>query len=102
MPKLHELTGQITNKELSKVYNKKSPYYGNIHHKLTITNQSKEDSIFVYPNIVSPSILQTLKQSQYIDKKYLFFCEKKPKRWILHDWKELTLSPTGAKELASQ
>ena len=80
MTKLHELTGQITNKELSKVYNKKSPYYGNSLHKLTITNQKKEDFIFVYPNIVSPSILQTIEQSQYLDKKYLFFCEKKPKR----------------------
>ena len=78
--KLHELTGQITNKESNKVYHKDSPYHGNICHKLTITNQSKEDSIFVYPNIVSSPILQSIEQSQYLDKKYLFFCEKKPKR----------------------
>jgi len=89
MPKLHELTGQIINKELSKVYNKKSPYHGNICHKLTITNNQKSDSIFVYPNIVSSLILQTIEQSQYLDKKYLFFCEKKPKRWVLHDWREI-------------
>jgi hypothetical protein len=80
MPKLHELIGQIINKEFRKVYNKDSPYYGNIIHKLTITNQKKENFVFVYPNIVSPQILQAIEQSQYLDKRYFFFCEKKPKR----------------------
>ena len=93
MTKLHELTGQITNKELRKVYNKNSPYYGNTHYKLTIIisaiDRNKEEFIFVYPNIVSPLILQIIQQSHYIDKKYLFFCEKKPKRWVLHKWEEL-------------
>jgi len=89
MTKLHELTGQITNKEVNKVYNKQSPYYGNSIHKLTITNQNKENRIFVYPNLVSKQILHTIEQSHYIDKKYLFFCEKKPKRWILHRWEQL-------------
>lgn len=91
MTKLHELTGQITNKELSKVYNKKSPYYGNTCYKLQtlIENQKKEESLFVYPNLVSQEIFQTIQQSHYVDKRYLFFCEKKPKRWILHKWEQL-------------
>jgi len=76
--KLHELTGQITNKESSKVYNKNSPYHGNIYYKLTLNHQ--EEFIFVYPNLVDPFILKIIEQSQYLDKRYLFFCEKKPKR----------------------
>ena len=101
MPKLHELTGQITGKELRKVYDKKSPYHGNIHYKLqlAIENKKKEESLFVYPNLASQKIFQTIEQSQYIDKRYLLFCGKKAKGWVLHDWKELTPSPTEAKEL---
>ena len=78
MTKLHELTGQITNKELRKVYDKKSPYHGNQHYKLQalIENKKKEEALFVYPNLVSTEIFQTIEQSQYIDKRYLFFCEK--------------------------
>ncbi len=81
MTKLHELTGQITNKELRKVYDKKSPYRGNTCYKVQalIENKRKEESLFVYPNLVSPSIFQTIEQSQYIDKRYLFFCRKKAK-----------------------
>jgi len=80
--KLHELTGQITNKESSKVYNKNSPYHGNIYYKLTLklTLNHQEEFIFVYPNLVDPFILKIIEQSQYLDKRYLFFCEKKPKR----------------------
>jgi hypothetical protein len=87
MPKLHELTGQITNKESRKVYNKKSPYRGNITYKLQvlIENKKKEESLFVYPNLVSPEILQALEQSQYIDRRYLLFCEKKAKGLVLHN-----------------
>ncbi|CAG8665283.1 709_t:CDS:1, partial [Ambispora gerdemannii] len=81
MPKLHELTGQITSKEPRKVYDKKSPYHGNTHYKLQalIENKKKEENLFVYPNLVSPAIFQTVEQSQYIDKRYLFFCTKKAK-----------------------
>jgi hypothetical protein len=81
MPKLHELTGKITAKELRKVYNKDSPYYGNSHYKLQtlIENKKKEEPLFVYPNLVSKGIFQAIEQSHYIDKRYLFFCEKKAK-----------------------
>ncbi|CAG8856329.1 15105_t:CDS:2, partial [Gigaspora margarita] len=82
MPKLHELTGQITAKELRKVYDKKSLYRGNIIYKLTVLLDNKKggDFIFVYPNLVGAEILRTIEQSHYIDKRYLFWCEKKPKR----------------------
>jgi hypothetical protein len=80
MPKLHELTGQIVAKESRKVYNKSSPYHGNTCYKLTLKEQDQEDFIFVYSNLVSKPILQTIEKSQYLDQRYLFFCEKKPKR----------------------
>ena len=91
MNKLHELTGQITNKELRKVYDKNSPYHGNTCYKLQalIENNKKEESLFVYPNLVNEQIFQTVEQNHYIDKRYLFFCEKKAKGWVLHTWREL-------------
>ena len=81
MPKLHELTGKITNKELRKVYDKKSPYHGNTHYKaqVLIENRKKEESLFIYSNLVSQEIFQTIEKSHYIDKRYLFFCHKKAK-----------------------
>jgi hypothetical protein len=79
--KLHELIGKIIAKEPRKVYNKKSPYHGNNCYKLTTLNdKNKEDFVFVYPNLVVQQVFQTIEQSRYIDKRYLFFCEKKPKR----------------------
>lgn len=91
MNKLHELTGQIIHKELRKVYDKKSPYHGNTCYKLQalIENKKKEESLFVYPNLVSKEIFQTIEQSQYLDKRYLFFCSKKAKGWVLHNWQQL-------------
>ena len=91
MTKLHELTGQITNKELRKVYDKKSPHHGNTTYKLQalIENKKKEESLFVYPNLVSQEIFQNIEQSHYIDKRYLFFCRKKAKGWVLHNWQQL-------------
>lgn len=81
MTKLHELTGQITNKELRKVYDKKSPYHGNTCYKVQalIENKKKEENLFIYPNLVSLEIFQNIEKSQYIDKRYLFFCHKKAK-----------------------
>jgi hypothetical protein len=43
MTKLHDLAGQIIHKELRKVYNKKSLYYGNAHYKLTVINDKNQE-----------------------------------------------------------
>ena len=81
MNKLHELIGQIINKELRKVYNKASPYHGNNCYKLTIINDHQQkDLVFVYPNLVRAEIFRTIERSRYIDKRYHFFCERKAKR----------------------
>jgi hypothetical protein len=87
MTKIHNLTGIITRKELRKVYNKESPYRGNIHYRLSVVlendNQASQSSnltnLFIYPNVASPEIFSTIEQSQFIDKRYLFFCQKKKK-----------------------
>ncbi|CFW93082.1 protein of unknown function [endosymbiont DhMRE of Dentiscutata heterogama] len=91
MTKLYELVGQILGKEPRKVYDKKSPFCGNLTYKITVLldNEKKENFVFVYPNLVRSEIIGSIERSRYIDKRYLFFCEKKPKRWVLHNWEEL-------------
>jgi len=81
MPKTHELTGQIISKEPRKVYNKKSPYCGNLVYKLRIISENSQltENCFVYPNLVDRTIFKTIEQSRYIDQRYLFVCEKKAK-----------------------
>jgi hypothetical protein len=90
--KLLERTGQITHKELKKVYDKRSVYYGNDHYRLTVNLEqlTRPTHLFVYQNVVSPRIWQTIHQSQYVDKRYLFFCEKRSRGFMLHNWRELT------------
>ena len=92
--KIQELTGYITHKEPYKVYHKDSPYQGNQCYKLQVIlkNQKEPVIFFIYPNLVPPPIFQTIEQSHYIDKRYLFFCEKKKRGWILHNWQEINFS----------
>ena len=90
---LQEFTGIITSKEPRKVY-KKNQFYSQINYRLKIlpdTGQkySQPQICFVYSNLVPSHILETIEKSQYIDKHYLFVAEKNPKRWTLHNWKEL-------------
>ena len=86
----HHLTGLILRKEAYKVYNKKSIFCGNSYWKLLILLDNKaEQTIFVYPNLVALTIQQAIENSHYIDKRYLFFCQKKSRRWILTNWREL-------------
>src|SRR6185437_10054957 len=70
MPKTHELTGQIISKEPRKVYDKKSPYCGNLVYKLRIISENSQltENCFVYPNLVDRTILKTIEQSRYIDQ----------------------------------
>lgn len=89
----HQLTGIILAKELKKVYHKESKYCGNSFYRLTILTEpkGKEEHIFVYPNVVNSTIFQTIEQSKYVDHRYLFCCQKKPKRLVLIAWEELAL-----------
>jgi len=87
---LTELTGQIIRKEPRKVYNKKSPWYGTTNYQLKVlTTDQEKHTFFVYANLVSPVLLETIASRQYVDKRYLFCAEKKKQGFILHSWQEL-------------
>jgi len=88
-PPLQKLITRILKKEKKKVY-KKNEFYGNTYLKLqTVNEESKEKNIFVYHNIVGNKIVNDISKNARIDNWYLFFCQKKGKRWILHNWQEL-------------
>ena len=89
MPKHQEFTGWIVSKEQKKVYDK-GEWYFNPYFKLTIIKEKDQQKItlFVYSNLVSPNIFQTIQQGQYVDKRYLFFTEKKTRGFVLHNWQE--------------
>ena len=98
MPKNQEFTGWIVGKEQKKVYDK-NEWYGNPFFRLTAIKEANPTdtchhqpqlTLFVYSNVVSPQIFKTIEQSQYVDKKYYFFCEKRKRGLMLHDWKELS------------
>lgn len=91
MPKTQEFTGWIVSKEQKKVYDK-GEWYGNPYFKLTIIKEENQAklTLYVYSNLVKEEIFQTIEQSQYIDKRYLFFCEKRKRGLILHNWQEST------------
>ena len=93
MTKNQEFTGWIVSKERKKVYDK-GEYYGNPYFKLTAIKEesNKKLTLFVYSNLVSKKIFQTIEQSQYIDKRYLFFCEKRKRGLIVHNWQESTIN----------
>ena len=90
MTKQQEFTGKILSKEPQKVY-KKNEFYGNINYKLTVLKEEDKTklSLFVYSNLIDKEILQLLKQGQYINKSYHFFCERKNKNLILTNLQEL-------------
>lgn len=89
---LEKLTGEIVDWDRKKVYHK-NQFHGNTYYKLKVISkerQNKEENIFVYSNLVSPQIFTDIEQEKYVKKKYLFFCGKIKKAWILHHWQELT------------
>jgi hypothetical protein len=90
-PPLKELVGKIIDKKPKKVYDKTSPFLGNTYFKLkTLSETGENKNLFAYANVVSEEIFNHLEKSDCIDKRYLFFCEKKGKRLILHNLRELS------------
>ncbi|WNE40107.1 MAG: hypothetical protein GBAus27B_000174 [Mycoplasmataceae bacterium] len=89
-PKKQEWIGEILAKKQQKVYNN-NEFYGNTYYKLKAKDQEdKIRAIFVYPNVVSKEIFNTIEKDNYIYKKYLFFCERKKWGGILQNWQEIT------------
>ena len=91
MNNLSELIAQIIAKEPKKVYDKANPFYGQSYFKLKVLTVDQEKlTFFVYPNLVNSTIFQAIKESQYVDKRYLLYAEKRKKGFLLHSWKELS------------
>ena len=80
-PPLKELVARIIDKKPKKVYDKTSLFLGNTYFKLkTISEEEQKKNLFVYSNVVSKELFSHLEKDDCIDKRYLFFCEKKGKR----------------------
>ena len=91
--KIYEFIGKITSKEKEKVYNKKSPYYGNIYYRLAVEleNNSELNEILVFQN---GKVWKDIKEANYIGKRYLFYCSSLVSNYRivsyqLVDWKKL-------------
>jgi hypothetical protein len=52
MKNKHEFIGKIVGQTKETVYNKKSPYYGNFYHRLTVELEKREEpkEILVFAN----------------------------------------------------
>jgi len=90
--KLHELKGTIeyafTGISKDKKW-KNQPFYI-LEIKLeNLFSEPKKTLIYVFPNLVSQDLWNTLKSEDYKGKKYLFFCEKRVRGWRLKNWEEL-------------
>jgi hypothetical protein len=94
--KLHQLIGTINHCFCGQV-SAKSQHKGQPFYYLEITVQSlftknHQETIYVFPNLVSQEIWNTLVQETYQHKTYLFFYEKRTRGWRLKNW-ELISQP---------
>ena len=94
--KLYEFIGKIKGKHRKKVYSKKSDYCGNVYYRLQVEleNNPKCKEILVFPE---NKIWQSIEETNYHGKKYLFFCSPKVSNYQivsyqLVDWKEVNNS----------
>ena len=92
--KLHELVGRIKDKERDKSYSGK--FAGKYFYRLNVAIENKEgiDTIYAFSDIIEKeSLWKDLEESNYIDKRYIFFCllkvRKGKKCFGLVNWKEL-------------
>lgn len=92
--KLHELIGRILDKERDKSYSGK--FAGTYFYRLNVAIENKEgiNTIFAFKDtIAKESLWKDLEESNYIDKRYLFYCllkvRKGKKCFGLVNWKEI-------------
>ena len=87
---IHELIGRIKGKTQKKVYLGK--HAGNVYYRLDCGIENKEGvkEIFAFAETVSQkNIWQAITKSQYVDKRYLFFCIRRRGKFALTNWREL-------------
>jgi len=91
--KLHQLIGTINHCFLGQVGSKgphrHQPFYFLEINSESLFNQTKKETLYAFPNLVSKDIWITLKQQTYRNKKYLFSYEKRTRGWRLKSWAEI-------------
>jgi len=88
--RIHELIGRIRDKEdKEKVYTGK--WAGTYFYRLNVIIENKEVKIiFAFKDkIEKEPVWKDIEEANYIDKRYLFYCEKNSRGWALVDWKEI-------------
>jgi len=94
---------QLIGKILSKVKRKSKKYPETYYYQLNTSVENKEvKKIFAFlPRLENEVIWKVIENSDYLDKKYLFYCKNHQGYYGLIDWEELPSSFTEkAKELA--
>ena len=90
--KLHQLPGTIKycfpGKVTAKQW-KNQPFYCLEIAVASLFNKNQKETIYAFPNLVSQEIWTTLEQQTYLNKKFLFYCEKRTRGWRLKDWAEI-------------
>ena len=89
--KIHELIGRIKDKEREKVYTGR--FAGTYYYVLNTTIENKEgvNKLFAFKDKIElENVWKDIEESNYIDKRYLFYCERRKGGFALRNWKELT------------
>jgi len=87
---IYELVGKVNEKK--KRTSRSEKYKGEAFYILLITceNKPQVQQIFAYQNkIEKEGIWKDVLESNYIDKRYLFYCKNYMGNYYLIDWKEL-------------
>lgn len=89
--KIKELVGIITEKESAKVYSQ-GKNQGKLYYRLLVKceNRPKVNTIFAFREIVEKeSVWKDIEESNYLGKKYLFYCQQWMSMFRIVNWKEL-------------
>ena len=85
-PQVYELIGEIRGKTQDKVYRGKQA--GGVYYRLECQIENKDGikEIFAFRETIKDgAIWQSIQQSQYVDKRYLFFCIRRRGKFALTD-----------------
>lgn len=91
------LIGYITQRQKKKVHDKNSHFYQQVYYKLWVSPnnyydyQANSPKLFVYPNVVSPTLFALIAQKLYLTKRYHFTVQKSKWGWVLLEGKELDI-----------
>jgi hypothetical protein len=84
--KTYEFIGEVNGKFQDKVYQTKENIY---RVQVKLENNTSVRELRAYETKTDSSVWKDLIDSNYIDKRYLFICEKIVSVYRLKNWKEL-------------